>query len=121
MNPADDITADGIKNLLQVTADKIGRRGAVAYDQDSNQRSDFYGYGRVNMFKALKSVLGSSDADSSVCMPQLNTYSSATDLILPFFHPQPTEFCAAQGALLASDELCVPVVAKNGKVVLICL
>ena len=121
MNPADDITAAGVETVLRATADKIGRRGLVAYDQDGNQRSDFYGYGRVNMFAALKSVLGASDVDSTSCSAQAFGYSSAVDLILGGFSPQPTEFCAAQGPLLPGDELCIPVKANNGKLALICL
>lgn len=117
-----NITAASVETTLRATADKIGRRGAAAYNQIGNTRSEFYGYGRVNMFKALKSVLGVSDADASICTPEGFTYTRTTDLLLPSFAPQATEFCPAKGPVESGvdDENCFVITTLSGNHAVIC-
>lgn len=118
------ITAASVESTLRATADKIGRRGAAAYDQVGNTRSEFYGYGRVNMFAALKSVLGASDADSMSCTPEAFSYSRVTDLILPSFPALPqfdSPSCPAKGPLVPDDSTCFVVKTLNGNAVVFCL
>jgi len=122
-----NITAGDVEETLRATADKIGRRGLAAYDftdGDGNTRSEFYGYGRVNMFSALKSVLGASDADSTSCTPESFSYSRANDLILPGFTALPqfdVPSCPSRGPLVPDDSSCFVVKTLNGNAVVFCL
>lgn len=119
-----NISAASVETTLRATADKIGRRGSAAYDSVGNTRSDFYGYGRVNMFRALKSVLGTTDADSAICTPEAFSYTAASDLLLPGLAPQPTEFCPANGPpapfLGVVDDDCFVIRTMSGNHAVIC-
>jgi len=114
VNPA--LTAAQVKSMLRASADAIGRVPYVA------GRNDFHGYGRVNMYGALLLAQGSSlSSQSPSCSADAFDYSVASDLLLPRYRPQPTEFCPAIGPLPQSDEFCVPIKASNGAVAVICL
>lgn len=115
------ILASSVESILRSTADKIGRRGAVAYDQDSNTRSEFYGYGRVNMFRALKTVRGDSSVEMASCMPESYNYNRNFDDLLISRTPQNTQFCPTKAPLVPEESLCFPVRATNSKVAVICL
>jgi len=119
-----NITAAQVESTLRATADKIGRRGAAAYDQVGNTRSDFYGYGRVNMFRALKSVLGENDVDSTTCNPEPFNYSRTSDLVLAGFTAFPqldTPSCPARGPLVPDNSTCHAIKTANGNVAVFCL
>jgi len=119
-----NILASEVEETLRATADKIGRRGVAAYDVtdgDGNTRSDFYGYGRVNMLEALEDVLGVSGNASGVCTPESFSYSRAVDLLLPGIAPQSTEFCPAKGPDAPDDSMCFTIVAANDNVAVFCL
>lgn len=118
------ISAANVQTTLRATADKVGRRGSAAYDSPGG-RSDFYGYGRVNMFRALKDVMGANDADSMICTPETFSYTAANDLLLPGFAPQPTEFCPAKGPGAPplegeDDEDCFVIRTATGNHAVIC-
>ena len=119
------LTASDVEQTLRATADKIGRRGASAYlpDGAGGLRSDFYGYGRVNMFAALQSALGLADSiPVQNCSPDTFDYSVAIDLLLPSFTPRSTEFCPAVNfSLDSTDEICFPIPAQNGGFAIVCL
>jgi len=124
------ITAADVEITLQATADKIGRRGTDAYADDGSgtgrTRSDFYGYGRVNMFQALQSVIGGSDTllDQSCNLSLPSTYTPENDLILPNFRPQALAglgFCPALGPAAPDDSICLPIRTRNGGTAVICL
>lgn len=115
------IMASSVESILRSTADKIGRRGAAAYDQDSNTRSEFYGYGRVNMFRALKTVRGDTSVEMTSCTPESYNYNRAFDDLLVTRVPQNTQFCPTKAPLVPEDELCFPVRGTNSKVAVICL
>ena len=119
------LTATDVEQILRSTADKIGRRGGSAYLSDGagGARSDFYGYGRVNTFAALQSALVLTDlAPAQNCTPDMFGYSPASDLLLPSFTPQSTEFCPAVNFSLESgDEICFPIPAQNGRFAVVCL
>jgi hypothetical protein len=121
------ITAANIEQTLQASADKIGRRGASIYaaDENGNTRSDFYGYGRANMFKALQLVLGGSvDEPSELCTPESFSYTSFSDLLLPNFAPDLSGgMCPALGpqAPEAEDGFCFPIRTTSGNTAVICL
>jgi len=100
-----NITAATVETTLRATADKIGRRGTAAYNELGNTRSPFYGFGRVNMFRALKAVLGTSDADAAICTPEAFSYTAANDLLLPGLAPQSTAFCPAKGPAAPANPL----------------
>ncbi|RBP53493.1 subtilase family protein [Arenicella xantha] len=120
-NSSNDITAAEVEAVLRVTADKIGRRGAAAYDLDGNTRSLFYGYGRVNMFGALKSVLGLSDVDTNSCAPEAFSYARQSDPLLAGLTPQSAEFCPALGPTVPDSSSCFVVPTANSNAVVFCL
>jgi len=110
------LTAAQVKSMLRASADAIGRVPYVA------GRNDFHGYGRVNMYGALLLAQGSSlSSQSPSCSADAFDYSVASDLLLPRYRPQPTEFCPAIGPLPQSDEFCVPIKASNGAIAVFCL
>ena len=116
------LTATQIRHILRATADKIGRRGPAAYPLDGGNQSLFYGYGRVNMFAALRSVRGLSDADAFVCSPSSFSYQPTQDPVLNFLQPIASEgFCPAAGPLVPDDGLCFPVKTTTGTVGMVCL
>lgn len=115
------ITAAQIETILRASADKIGRLGASAYDQDSNQRSEYYGYGRVNMYRSLSTVINgvTPNTQAPSCSTTTLNYDPALDPILTLLSPQPTEFCP--GVPFQSDSLCISVEAINGNIAVFCL
>jgi len=114
VNPA--LTAAQVKSMLRASADAIGRVPYVA------GRNDFHGYGRVNMYGALLLAQGSSlSSQSPSCSADAFDYSVASDLLLPRYRPQPTEFCPAIGPLPQIDEFCVPIKASSGAIAVFCL
>jgi len=119
------ITALQVEQLLRSTADKIGKLGSPAYDQDGGQRSLFYGYGRVNMYQALNAVSAdtvSGNLASETCQASPTfTYTASSDLFLGALAPQPTESCPALGPIAAQEELCIPIKAQNNRIAVICL
>lgn len=113
------LSALDVENKLKSSADKIGRRGSAAYGTSTPQgsRSDFYGHGRVNMFKALD---GGADP-SAACVVDTPTYSRLTDLFITNY--QSVFQCSALGPLIEriDDDICFPVKAENGKFATVCL
>lgn len=117
------LDAVDIKSKLRQSADKIGN---LAYTADGavgdGTRNDFYGYGRVNMLRALQSAAGDTlTSVGGTCNPDAFSYLPSNDLLLPAFQPQALEFCPAQGALPASDDFCVPIKTSNGNIAIVCL
>lgn len=121
------LTTAQVRSALQDTADKIG---AVGYD--GSGRNDFYGHGRVNMFKALQVANGDMPSDAN---PLEGCNASATftysptpadayldDFILPRYLPaaRSIDFCPAEGALVEND-FCLPILAPNNRTAVICL
>lgn len=106
-----------VEELLKMTADKIGRQGVAAYDTSTPQgnRSDFYGYGRVNMFSAL----GGIGTPSPICIAQSPSYSRLTDLYINNYTP--VFQCSAEGALVEEGSVCFILKASNGNVAVVCL
>lgn len=117
-----NLSATQVRAFLRATADKIGRRGAAAYTLDGGNQSAFYGYGRVNMFAALKAVRGLSDSDGAVCSPDSFSYQANQDPVLNFLQPIAAEgICPALGPLVPEDELCIPIKTNVGTISLVCL
>jgi thermitase len=48
------MTPAQVRTVIQGSADKIGDGGASGYSDGGKGRNDFYGYGRVNAFKAVQ-------------------------------------------------------------------
>lgn len=116
------LTAEQVRTKLRETTDKIG---TTPYDEivAGESRNDFYGFGRVNMFKALQAADGVAApvaAPTGICTPEAFSYTPATDLLLPAYSPQPTEFCRAIGPI-PDNGFCVPIKTSNGNVAVICL
>lgn len=124
------ISAADVERTLQATADKIGRLGASGYAPDGNgsTRSQFYGYGRVNMFSAVQSVLGWSNLPANQnCSVEPFSYTVSNDLLLSNFTPLASGgMCPALGSTTAqgvtvSDDFCIPIRAQNGIIAFVCL
>jgi len=115
INPS--LSAADVKTMLRSSADKIG---PIAY---SGGRNDYHGYGRVNMFNALRLANGQSQSQPSPsCSAQVFDYSRANDLLLPRYQPQPTEFCPARGPVPEEEGFCVVIkTSNNGAVAVFCL
>ncbi len=112
-------SAQLIKDTIKSAADQIGNVPYV------DGRNDQFGDGRVNMYKAVRSIRGESTLEPaqncSVPAPMFD-YQVASDRLLPRYQPQESEgFCPAQGPLPEPNDLCFPVPTQNNRVVVICL
>ena len=121
VNPA--LSAADVKSILRRTTDKIGQSSQYVSDGNGDTRADFYGYGRVNMFKAILDAdtglsVSNAPAETSCSVETLNFVSAST-----IFPPLSTEFCAAIGEVPQSgvDELCFPISSTNGNIAVVCL
>lgn len=113
------LSAADVKTMLRNSADKIG---PIAYTGSGGGRNDYHGYGRVNMFNALRLANNQSMSQpAAACNPDAFDYFPVADLLLPRYQPQPTEFCPARGPLPEVDEACFVIKAANGAVAVFCL
>jgi subtilisin family serine protease len=117
----DTKTAEEVRAILRESADKIGQ---VPYSLDANSgltRNNEHGFGRLNMYKALQLAdTGSFSSATPNCTPDAFTYTPNSDVLLSTLS-QTGGFCPAMGPLPASDELCFPINATNGKMAVVCL
>jgi len=111
------LSAEGVKQLIRNTADKIG---TIPYTAD---RNDFHGYGRVNMNRALSVANGLSDPGNvqGICTPQAFDFSNTNDLLRFQTLPQSLSFCPARGPRVPDDSACYTFKSLNGKVGVFCL
>lgn len=116
-----DLDASQVRQVLRDSADKIGRHGPTAYDINGHHKE--YGYGRLNMLRALQSAAGkplTNPAASCSAMPF--DYVPANDIILPTYSPiSSSDMCAVEGPIPQSDDLCIPIKASNDRIVVICI
>ncbi|MBX2849796.1 MAG: S8 family serine peptidase [Acidiferrobacterales bacterium] len=115
------LSAEDVRDILRRTTDKIGDTSLYSSDGNGDTRSDFYGYGRVNMFKAIldadpQMAVSSAPAESS-CAAEPFSFVSGHTIFAPFAG----EFCPAIGEIPQGDEMCFPIKASNNKVAVICL
>lgn len=113
------LTASAVTNILQNSADKIG---SLTYSSGGAGRNDQYGYGRVNMLRALQLADGSAMTDpaGNCSTPDPFSYSVNNDRVLGAFSPI-APFCPAKGELPQTDDLCIPIIAANNKIAVICI
>lgn len=120
-NPS--LTAQRVKEIIKETADKIGSQTYVAGSPSS--RNDYFGSGKLNMFKALRKSAGSSVIEPSAgCAVQAFDYQRAEDKILARFQPQELAGqCPAKGAIPERPDSCsfTSIKAKNGNGAVFCL
>jgi len=113
------VTAQQVKDFIKNSADKIGNE---AY---TGGRNDFYGHGRVNMYKALRMARGQTVSEPTVdCVAESFDYTVANDLILPRYAPQTISGqCPALGPIIEGpqEEICFPIIASNSNVATVCL
>ena len=111
------LTAQQVKDLIKNNTDQIGGLAFV------NGRNNQVGYGRVNMYKALRAARSEPvDEQPLNCQPQAFDYQVANDLILPRFAPQASAgFCPAVGGLPQADESCFVIPLENQRAVVFCL
>jgi len=110
------LSAAAIRTKIRQTADKIG---PIAYDNGGTGRNDFYGYGRVNMAKALQSANDDTPTDPGGDSCNISSFNFPVDFAAGIYQPQPTEFC--RSIIPDKSELCVPIKTQNNNVAVICL
>ncbi len=114
-----DATAAQVRGYLQDSADKIGRQ---VYDSSGSGRNDQYGFGRLNMLRALQLASGTSLTDPSAsCAPDSFDYDREDDATFALLSPLSQQFCPALGELPLSDDFCIPIKAANNNVAVICI
>ena len=122
VNPS--LSADDVRTMLRDTADQIG---TVPYD--ANGRNDFYGHGRVNMFRAVMSAANaagitiSGNPASAICSPEAFSFSPGQDLLSFSSNGNLNDFgfCRAIGDLPVDDGFCFRIVVANDRISVICL
>lgn len=117
------LSASNVRDILRRTTDKIGDTNLYSSDGSGDTRSDFYGYGRVNMYKAIldadpQLAVSSAPAENS-CTAEPFSFVSGSTLFQPI--DLNGFMCPAVGEIPQDDELCFPIVAANGNIAVVCL
>lgn len=120
VNPT--LTADQVKLRLRASASKIGNESYIN-DGSGSTRNNFYGYGRINMYRALLAANGDPIVDPTIS-PNCSDVTSSINFVSAhnIFTPKSFAFCPAVGELFEEDEdICFPIRSSNAKFSVICI